>query len=60
MVEVYLYSMPTAEWMIDEVKKVYPDADVEVFDTTGSGGFPVKHLFSNNYKKGVEECAKDA
>ena len=37
MVEVYPYSMPTAEWMIDEVKKVYPDADVEVFDTTGSG-----------------------
>ncbi len=29
--------MPTAEWMVDEVKKVYPDAEVEVMDTTGTG-----------------------
>lgn len=29
--------MPTAEWMVEQVKQVYPDAEVEATDTTGGG-----------------------
>jgi acid stress-induced BolA-like protein IbaG/YrbA len=37
MVRCGQHIMPTAEWMVTEVKKVYPDANIEAFDTTGSG-----------------------
>tara|TARA_B100000029_G_C17019348_1_gene757930 strand:- start:122 stop:454 length:333 start_codon:yes stop_codon:yes gene_type:complete len=29
--------MPTAEWMVEQVKEVYPNADIEATDTTGGG-----------------------
>ena len=29
--------MPTTDWMVDEIKKVYPDSQVEVTDLNNTG-----------------------